>query len=182
MSEQYDKYLKEHIKNVETAFIWLIDNNIVSIDAMGDASHIYEHDASKYSVDEYDPYDNYFYKYNTYNTEKLFDYAWIHHIHNNPHHWQYWVLLEDNPKGDKKYKVLRMPYKYVVEMVCDWWSFSWSSGNLYSIFDWYEDHKYKMKLHDATKDDVETILSGIKKVLDDKKANYENGNIDVASS
>ena len=34
--------------------------------------------------------------------------------------------------------ILEMPYDYIIEMICDWWSFSWQSGNLYEIFKWYE--------------------------------------------
>ncbi len=26
-----------------------------------------------------------------------FNTAWLKHIHRNPHHWQHWVLFEDNP-------------------------------------------------------------------------------------
>ena len=42
--------------------------------------------------------------------------AWQHHKGHNPHHWEYWVDF------DKKGQVIaeKIPYKYVVEMVCDW--------------------------------------------------------------
>jgi hypothetical protein len=35
-----------------------------------------------------------------------FDKAWLHHQHNNPHHWQYWLLREDSP--EKRYLVQGM--------------------------------------------------------------------------
>ena len=120
-----------------------------------------DHDISKYSEAEYTPYDNYFYGNKSYAVTKAFNYAWLHHIHNNPHHWQYWVLQHD----DEPEEVLEMPYQFIVEMICDWWSFSWKNGNLYEIFDWYEKHK-NMKLHPNTRKIVEGILEDIKKELD----------------
>nr|DAE02562.1 MAG TPA: hypothetical protein [Siphoviridae sp. ctmYS12] len=27
-----------------------------------------------------------------------------------------------------------MPYNYIIEMICDWWAFSWNKGNLQEIF------------------------------------------------
>lgn len=42
--------------------------------------------------------------------------SWMHHYHKNKHHWQFWLDMEDWP--DKVIPV-KMPYKYVVEMFCD---------------------------------------------------------------
>jgi hypothetical protein len=47
---------------------------------------------------------------------RAFDRAWLAHQHRNPHHWQHWLLRED----DGKTKVLLMPVEYVDEMVADW--------------------------------------------------------------
>ena len=62
-----------------------------------------------------------------------------------------------------------MPYEYVIEMICDWWSFSHKSGKLYEILDWYETHKERMILHDNTRKIVEDILYKIKNELDSCK-------------
>ena len=59
-----------------------------------------------------------------------------------------------------------MPYNYIIEMICDWWAFSWNSGNLNEIFDWYDEHKDYMKLSEKTHKMVEDILSKIKDKLD----------------
>ena len=42
--------------------------------------------------------------------------AWLHHKGVNRHHWEYWTDF------DKEGNIIaaKMPYKYVVEMVCDW--------------------------------------------------------------
>ena len=42
--------------------------------------------------------------------------SWMYHYHRNKHHWQYWLDMEDWP--DKVVPV-KMPYKYVIEMFCD---------------------------------------------------------------
>ena len=41
--------------------------------------------------------------------------SWIHHYHKNKHHWEYW--LDDNDIG--VFVGVKMPYKYVIESVCD---------------------------------------------------------------
>lgn len=56
------------------------------------------HDMSKNTPDEYTPYDNYFYGEQTPAIIEAFNRAWLMHIHRNPHHWQYWVLINDEPK------------------------------------------------------------------------------------
>lgn len=42
--------------------------------------------------------------------------AWQHHKGHNPHHWEYWI---DNV-GTYKNTPIKIPYEYVVEMLCDW--------------------------------------------------------------
>lgn len=165
MSFEYDLYLKEHIQNTGKALRWMSDNipevidqQIMSI-AMENAMH---HDDSKNGADEYDPYDRYFYSGNrSYQVLKDFDYAWLHHIHNNPHHWQYWVLMEDDPKTGERFKALEMPKVYVYEMIADWWTFSWKQNKLDEIFSWYEDHEDKMILNRNTRKLVTDILNAI---------------------
>ena len=87
------------------------------------------------------------------------------HIHRNPHHWQHWILTNDDP--DEAETILDMPYNYIIEMICDWWSFSWNSENLREIFDWYSKHKKYMKLSAKTRLTVENILKEINKKLDE---------------
>lgn len=170
MSELYDEYLVNHIGAVKKAYSWLIENFEDIRNEMEDKRFIIEqHDNSKYCQDEYEAYDRYFYGSRSYKVVRDFDYAWLHHIHSNPHHWQYWVLIND----DKPEEILEMPYNYVMEMICDWWSFSWNNGNLYEIFDWYEKHK-SMKLHEKTRKLVENTLERIKEKLDEKAKEENN--------
>lgn len=162
MSAEYTTYIVEHVDNVKKAYLWLKEHNIIKEDIL---DQLNLHDASKYTDKEYDPYDEYFYGIKTEKVKKEFDYAWLHHIHHNPHHWQYWVLLNDE---DGHY-ALEMPKEFVYEMICDWWSFSHKTGNLYEIFDWYKTNKNKQIIHENTKKLIEDILDKIKKELDKTK-------------
>ena len=120
---------------------------------------------------EYDAYYAYFYGNNrSYEVVENYKKAWLRHIHRNPHHWQYWILINDDPKEGEI--VLEMPYDYIIEMICDWWAFSWASGKLYEIFDWYEEHSKYMKLATGTRETVEYVLNAIKEKLEE--LGYEN--------
>lgn len=168
MSIAYDEYLIEHRGNVRKGLDW-IKHSLP--DLLSGFEPFYRqikwhHDVSKDDPEEYNAYDNYFYGgQRTKEIEEEFNRAWLHHIHHNPHHWQYWVLVNDEP--EEGMIALRIPYRYVIEMICDWWSFSWHSGNLYEVFDWYDKHKDHMKLHKDSKDLIEEILGQIKAKLDE---------------
>lgn len=170
MSKEYDLYLEEHKANVRKGFEWIRENvpEILRLyyGNIGDLEHqiCIAHDWSKSNREEYDPYDAYFYGGNkSYAVVQEFNYAWLRHIHNNPHHWQYWVLINDDPKEGEI--ILDMPFEYILEMICDWWAFSWKSENLAEIFKWYEKHAAYMKLSTKTRDTVEYILERIRVAL-----------------
>ena len=172
MSIQYDNYLTQHKANVYRGFEG-IRNNLQEV-LKSDFNYLdyedqlmYRHDASKSDKEEYDAYDAYFYGGNrSYQVVQDFKMAWLYHIHNNPHHWQYWILINDDP--GEGMVILDMPHLYIIEMICDWWAFSWAKGNLYEIFNWYDQHKEYMKLSDRTRTTVEDILDKIKNKLDEE--------------
>lgn len=165
MSKEYDKYLKEHKENVAKAYYWLVDNlPEVSFGTSLEYQICSAHDKSKTDEEEYFAYDEYFNgKDQSYYTKEMYQKAWLNHIHKNTHHWQYWILVNDDPNESEV--ILDMEYRYVIEMICDWWSFSWKSGNLYEMFDWYNNHKQYMKLSSKTKLTVEDILKKIHEKL-----------------
>lgn len=133
-------------------------------------NHINMHDNSKYARSEYGAYDDYFYGDNVgFKEKEAFDKAWLNHIHSNSHHWQHWILIEDSGN----IVPIEMPFTDVVEMVCDWWSFSWKNGNLYEIFDWYEANKDSMLLHGNTRHLVESMLFFIKDTLQKKEGDKD---------
>ena len=66
--------------------------------------------------------------------DKGYSYAWLHHRGHNPHHWEYWIdNLSDGGKP------LRIPVKYVKEMVCDWIG----SGKAYNGKEWTRSVPYQ---------------------------------------
>lgn len=164
MSAQYDLYLQQHRSNVRKGFEWIQENlpELVK-DGVGWQAE-FAHDASKNEPDEYEAYDRYFYGNNkSYQVMQGYRKAWLLHIHRNPHHWQHWVLINDDPKEGEI--VLDMPYNYILEMICDWWAFSWSKRKLFEIFDWYDEHKDYIKMSPKTRKTVDDILGKMKEKL-----------------
>lgn len=174
MSQQYDEYLKSHLENVVKSCKWLIGNLPEIFLNENNISEVlyqceFKHDRSKYNANEYEAYDKYFYGGNkSFEVVQNFNYAWLIHIHNNPHHWQHWVLLNDNPEEGEI--ILDMPDNYIIEMICDWWSFSWKQGNLHEIFNWYDERKDYIKLSKPTREKVENILESMKKKLNEEES------------
>ena len=176
MSYKYDEYIVAHKANVIKGYDWLKGNlpevfkgtqEFVDLDLQ-----IYDHDDSKSRSDEYHAYDAYFYGNNrSYQVVQDFNKAWLLHIHRNPHHWQYWILVHDDPIEDT---IIEMPLNYVIEMICDWWTFSWAKENLYEIFGWYEERKEYIRLNPRTRKTVEDILGQIKAKLDELNQDGEN--------
>lgn len=168
MSYQYDQYLEKHKANVIKGFEWMQNNIPEVLERVEDCDLGHQiciaHDYSKIYTDEYDAYDSYFYGGNkSFEVVEKFNIAWLNHIHRNPHHWQHWVLINDDP--EKSEIILDMPLNYIIEMICDWWSFSWERRTLSYIFDWYDKHKGYMKLSSNTRKEVEYILDKIRGTL-----------------
>lgn len=184
INPEYENYLTSHISNVQKGYAWVKTNlpEIVSIDNYFTETVYYgelddiiaQHDQSKYTKlpdaehyyelkCEYDAYANYFYGEQTEEVKEAFDRAWLAHIHANPHHWQHWMLQND----EDGLKLLDMPYVFIIEMCMDWWAFSWKSNNLHEIFTWYEKNKEGILLSEKTRLAVETILETIKSKLEE---------------
>ena len=183
MSKAYDQYLEDHINAVKQASRWIFKHcdNKKLYEIIPKAFHwekgvakyplFVHHDNSKYSEAEYRAYDNYFYGENgikkpggpTEDVERAFQYAWLHHIHSNPHHWQHWILHNDNKEEGTV--VLDMPDRFILEMICDWWSFSWRKGNLWSMWDWLSDSDGYIEISEKTNEKVRAILELMREAL-----------------
>ena len=126
------------------------------------------HDLSKFRPSEFIPYARYFYgKYPDYEAyegttvkrprffkediQRRFDRAWLKHIHRNPHHWQYWILQED----DGPQKLIPIPPKILIEMVCDWHGAGKAITGEDNIEDWYQQNKDKIMLNRINRKFVE---------------------------
>lgn len=161
--EEYKKYIEDHKDRVRQFAEWLRGQcsevfEGVDLDAFNDI--IQEHDDSKFSEEEFEPYAQKFYGKQDINGKPLdlvpgYDEAWKHHWMNNEHHPEFW-LGED------------MPLIYILEMLCDWGSFSIESGDLRELSKYYweqaRDDEEK-NLSENTKTIIEEILSKIDSVL-----------------
>lgn len=121
MYREYLKYVLEHKKNVFKT-CW----------KRGLYLHAFTHDLSKFLLSEFIPYAKWFYgKYGTNVDETCllipevktkhcickadFYISWREHYKRNKHHWNYWIGK-------------RMPYKYIIQMICDWEAMSLKFG------------------------------------------------------
>ena len=101
------------------------------------------HDLSKYSIKELTQCKYYTGKKSPHATmREQFGYStsWYHNRNRNKHHWEYWIdTLEDK-------LAVKMPYKYVIEMLCD----MAGAGYAYNKSAWQpKDVKAYWKLHDG---------------------------------
>ena len=113
------------------------------------------HDLSKFSYTEIKGY-----VYNNGN-EDLYIAAWNHHLKNNKHHSEYWVIPDK--KNPKKILTLDMPEKYIREMIVDWHSAGMAYVGKDDVEDWLADNHDRFNLSDNTKIILIKILKEIGK-------------------
>ena len=94
------------------------------------------HDLSKFSPTEFRESVKYYVGTHSPITEakkdKGYSDAWLHHKGRNKHHLEYWIDFDSDPV------VLVIPYKYIVEKVCD----DLSAGIVYNGKKWTQDVEY----------------------------------------
>ena len=161
----YPQYIQSHMNAVRIAFYHL--KGIGAFAGFSDEEidkaerKVLKHDHSKMSDEEWDAYDAYFYGTNrSWDVVEEFERAWLHHIHENKHHWQHWVLIPDG--GDRELRAIEIPDCYIIEMICDWASFGVSHGNLSEVVNWYIEHKDGIIMHEASRSKLEGILDIVK--------------------
>ena len=78
------------------------------------------HDVSKYSPTEFIPGVKYYVGTRSPNelerADKGYSAAWLHHKGRNKHHFEYW---SDYNPVERRVGPVKMPLRYVIEMVCD---------------------------------------------------------------
>lgn len=171
--EVYKDYIITHVKNVMTAYVKLFKNEDYTdrlpdgiseaewVHAMNLLPHeIAEHDASKWSTEEFEPYRRHF---DPTQKEKMDDkedenirnqveddyqYAWRHHYLHNKHHPEYWKYTDIVPGKDgedDKIIILQYPLSEardmdlvsILHMICDWSGMSLKFRNRFSPISWY---------------------------------------------
>ena len=112
------------------------------------------HDWSKFLPSEFIPYANRFCGQQDSTSASTFDTAWLHHQKRNKHHWQYWMLTNDDfLKGKVNIvKPIYMPRKYEKEMLADWRGASHAYTGGDNPLDWYMERRERFGwvLHPAT--------------------------------
>ncbi len=156
--EKYKQYVIEHKQRVKQYADWLKKNlpELFNEPGLEDFDKlIEEHDDSKFSEEEFEPYANFWYNDSEhYDYDPEYEAAWEHHWMNNEHHPEYW-------NGND------MPYIYILELICDWGSFGIKKGDYKELIDYYnEEAKYddEKDLSPNTKKIIEEILSKIEEV------------------
>jgi hypothetical protein len=165
--KEYEEYIIAHKERVSNMADWLKENLpeiFEDVDLAAFDEVIKEHDDSKWSEEEFEAYAQKFYGKQDINGKPLefipgFDEAWKHHWMNNEHHPEFW-LGEDMPKI------------YILEMLCDWGSFSIDKGDLTELINYYYSEAKadeEKNLSENTKLIIEEILDKINSVISQGK-------------
>lgn len=117
------------------------------------------HDWSKFTRAEFGPYARRFGKGRAGLLTKAadpseFHQAWAHHWHLNPHHWEYWLSIEDGGTVSAR----EMPFTYILEMVADWQGASRAYTGSWDLTDWYGRSRSRIILAEITGGTVRSLL------------------------
>lgn len=89
-----------------------------------------------------------------------YDRAWLKHQNRHPHHWQYWVLMEDRPpEGTHRFRALPMPEVFIREMVADWLGAGRAITGGWDVWKWYFGNKHNQVMHPYVRHRVEELLA-----------------------
>lgn len=122
------------------------------------------HDLSKYSPTEFIPGVKYYVGTRSPNelerADKGYSAAWLHHKGRNRHHFEYW---SDYNPVERRVGPVKMPLRYVIEMVCDRMAASRIYlGDKYtdaSALDYFIHGKTHRVIHPETSDLCERLLT-----------------------
>jgi hypothetical protein len=110
------------------------------------------HDWSKFTLSEFPQYARAFQgdysesPVDKSRTEADFQRAWLHHIHHNPHHWQYWIY-KSSGSGNV---IFNMPETYVREMIADWMGASRAYTGSFDMCEWLDKNFNRITLSSDT--------------------------------
>ncbi len=101
--------------------------------------------------------------------------AWFHHRGRNKHHWEYWY-----DRFEKGGHACKIPWKYVLEMVCDFLGagVAYSGGlnkfDMENEYKWWQEKRKLAKLHPDTLKVIDILMDsmyhdGVERVLTNKR-------------
>lgn len=82
-------------------------------------------------------------------TEDEWKKAWWHHIHFNPHHYQYWLI---------KSEPIPIPDVFIREMVIDWMGAGKEYEGTWNIQPWLNANYHKMIIHPSSLEKLKVVL------------------------
>lgn len=115
--------------------------------------------------------------------------AWFHHRGRNKHHYEYWTDNYDNGTI-----AIKMPYKYALEMVCDYLAAGVAYSGGINNFDmkqecnWWKEKRKIAKMHKDTIKLIDVLFTQFlnenpdkvlrdKKYMNEIKKEYEDGSL-----
>lgn len=150
VAEKFEKSLKAHIAAVQEAGRQLGVSEV----------QLSLHDESKWTFYEFPGYAIHF---QGGGAPDMFAAAWLHHIHENEHHWEHW-LFPDNytPKGSTvENGCVFMPYNFALEMVADWMGASFAYTGSWDMTDWLFKNWGRVRFHSRSRAYIREVLAGL---------------------
>ncbi len=150
----YRNYIDEHRLNIKKAFDLYKDDISEYFDCnMEDLlNRVIYHDMIKYSSEEFESYRQFFYPKDSETPDKnKMNYGWLHHIHSSTHHWNYWIIIDEDGET-----ILDMPNIDIAEMLLDWISMGIKFNS--SAKNWYLEHYDKIKLSPITREKIDYFM------------------------
>ena len=86
------------------------------------------------------------------------------HIMTCPHHFQHWLVFYTM----EKIYALEMSYDYIIEMICDWYSFSFFKNDETEIVRWYKKSRDRMIFAPKTLAIIDKIIDRLEKYFIEK--------------
>ena len=153
--ELYAAYIKDHVAKVRKSFdergemlrrvLYLSHDDMAEL-----AKRVAKHDESKWSVEEFPQYRNYFYPAeNEVKNDEGFAAAWKHHYENNDHHPEYWV---------KNGVATKINVLALAEMILDWEAMARALGGNPRV--WFRDSRANLNIN-AEQDKYLTLILGV---------------------
>lgn len=179
MDDFFKKRTMEHISRVQKNMRKILKSDISKeIDVVLFKTALKEHDKSKYSYPEHQPYILITWDYKckdkgidsklSESTHDVMNKATEHHVKTNEHHPEYWSDKEvgiinrgdrDKPP-EEMIDVTRMPSTYIAEMVADWMAMSEEKGTC--PYEWAKKNiGVRWKFSNSQKDFIYEILNTV---------------------
>ena len=159
---EYKNYIDTHRENIMKAFSAYGKDlcSILNINYADLEERLADHDASKYSKEEFEGFRAYYFPTleeeldieNRGLRKKQYDAAWLHHLRNNAHHPEFWMYMDD--KNEVNYTP--MDKIHVAEMLLDWAAMGIFFKK--TAYEYWFDSIHVKPLHNSTRALIDFII------------------------